>query len=95
MAGTKRTYRIVDSKGRIYLPKDVRREAGIDSGDIIRLEADNGGWIGIMKVELIEAGDQSQEAMEAYVRAAIRQMTDSTRMGLLSELAGLMQKDGE
>lgn len=95
MAGTKRTYRVVDSKGRIYLPKDVRREAGIDSGDIIRLEADNGGWIGIMKVELIEAGDQSQEAMEAYVRAAIRQMTDSTRMGLLSELAGLMQKDGE
>ncbi|MGP8314218.1 AbrB/MazE/SpoVT family DNA-binding domain-containing protein [Enterocloster aldenensis] len=95
MAGTKRTYRIVDSKGRIYLPKDVRRETGIDSGDIIRLEADNGGWIGIMKVELIEAGDQSQEAMEAYVRAAIRQMTDSTRMGLLSELAGLMQKDGE
>lgn len=95
MAGKKRTYRIVDSKGRIYLPKDVRREAGIDSGDIIRLEADNGGWIGIMKVELIEAGDQSQEAMEAYVRAAIRQMTDSTRMGLLSELAGLMQKDGE
>ena len=95
MAGTKRTYRVVDSKGSIYLPKDVRREAGIDSGDIIRLEADNGGWIGIMKVELIEAGDQSQEAMEAYVRAAIRQMTDSTRMGLLSELAGLMQKDGE
>lgn len=95
MAGKKRTYRIVDSKGRIYLPKDMRREAGIDSGDIIRLEADNGGWIGIMKVELIEAGDQSQEAMEAYVRAAIRQMTDSTRMGLLSELAGLMQKDGE
>lgn len=95
MSGTKRIYRIVDSKGRIYLPKDVRREAGIDSGDIIRLEADNGGWIGIMKVELIEAGDQSPEAMEAYVRAAIRQMSEGTHVRLLSELAGLIQKDGE
>lgn len=95
MAGPKRIYRIVDNRGRIYLPKDVREEAGIHSGDIIRLEADNGGWIGVMKVELIEAGDQSLEAMEAYVRAAVRQMPDKSRVSLLAELAGLMQKDGE
>ena len=62
-------------------------------GDIIRLEADNGGWIGLMKVELIEAGDQSPEAMEAYVRAAVRQMPDKSRESLLAELAELIQKD--
>ena len=42
MAGLKRTYRIVDGNGRIYLPKSVREEAGMHPGDIIRLEADNG-----------------------------------------------------
>ena len=70
MAGLKRTYRIVDGNGRIYLPK-----------------------IGLMKVELIEAGDQSPEATEAYVRAAVRQMPDKSRVSLLAELADLMQKD--
>lgn len=93
MARPKRMYRLVDSKGRIYLPKEIRKEAGIECGDIIRLEADNGGWIGIMKVALIETGDQSPEAVEAFVHAAIRQMPDETRIRLLTELAGLMQKE--
>lgn len=57
------------------------------------MEADNGGWIGIMKVNLIETGDQSHEAVEAFVHAAIRQMPDETRIRLLTELAGLMQKE--
>ena len=93
MAGLKRAYRIVDCNGRIYLPKSVREEAGMHPGDIVRMEADSGGWIGLMKVELIEAGDQSPEATEAYVRAAVRQMPDKSRVSLLAELAGLMQKD--
>lgn len=45
MAGLKRTYRIVDGNGRIYLPKSVREEAGMHPGDIIRLEADKSGWL--------------------------------------------------
>ena len=65
MAGLKRTYRIVDGNGRIYLPKSVREEAGMHPGDII----------------------------EAYVRAAVRQMPDKSRVSLLAELADLMQKD--
>ena len=80
----------MDGNGRIYLPKGVREEAGMHPGDIIRLEADKSG---LMKVELIEAGDQSPEATEAYVRAAVRQMPDKSRVSLLAELADLMQKD--
>ena len=90
MAGLKRTYRIVDGNGRIYLPKSVREEAGMHPGDIIRLEADKSGWIGLMKVELIEAGDQSPEATEAYVRAAVRQMPDKSRVSL----AYMADRDG-
>ena len=46
-----------------------------------------------MKVELIEARDQSPEATEAYVRAAVVKMPDKSRVSLLAELADLMQKD--
>lgn len=95
MAGPKKIYRVVDNSGRICLPRSIREEAGIHSGDIVRMQADNGGWIGLMKVELVETGDQSPEAVEAYVRAAVRQMPDKSRVRLLSELAGLMQKDEE
>ena len=34
-----------------------------------------------------EAGDQSPEAIEAYVRAAVRQMPDKSRVSLLAGVA--------
>ncbi|MCD7991297.1 MAG: AbrB/MazE/SpoVT family DNA-binding domain-containing protein [Clostridia bacterium] len=93
MTGPKKIYRVVDDNGRIHIPKAVREEAGITSGDILRMQADGGGQIGMTKVELIEAGDQSPETVEAYVHAAVRRMPDKSRERLLAELAGLMQKD--
>ena len=49
----------------------------------------------VRKVSIIEVGDQSPEAVEAYVRAAIRTMPDDTRLSLISDLSGLMrQKEG-
>ncbi len=40
----------------------------------------------------MEAGDQSPEAVEAYVRAAVKSMPDSTRLELIAELSSLQQK---
>ena len=40
----------------------------------------------------IEAGDQSPEAVEAYVRAAFKSMSDSIRLALIGELSGLLQR---
>ena len=36
-------------------------------------------------------GDQSSEAMEAYVRAAVKQMSGAKLLNLMTELAGMMQ----
>jgi site-specific DNA-adenine methylase len=41
------------------------------------------GAVSIQKVELIEVGDQSPEAVEAFVCAAIKQIPDGTRLGLI------------
>ena len=49
----------------------------------------------VRKMELIEVGDQSPEAVEAYVRAAIKTMPDSIRLSLISDLSGLVQQKGE
>ena len=51
-----------------------------------------GGKITVRKVEVIEVGDQSPEAVEAYVRTAFQFMPDSLRLDLIGELSRLLQK---
>ena len=48
--------------------------------------------ITVRKVEIIEVGDQSPEAVEAYVRTAFQFMPDSLRLDLIGELSRLLQK---
>ena len=84
-------YKLMDAKGRVLIPKALRDEARLSFGDIVALGISEGS-IAVRKVDIGEVGDESPEAVEAYVRAAIRMMPDTTRLGLLSELTGLLQK---
>lgn len=94
MNSGKPIYKLVDGKGRVLIPKELRTAAGMDYGDIVRLGVDDGG-VSVRKVDVIEVGDQSPEAVEAYVRAAFKTMPDSTRLGLIAELTGLMRQQRE
>lgn len=84
-------YKLVDSKGRVLIPKNLREAAKMEYGDIVRLRVEDGS-VSVCKVDIIEAGDQSPEAVEAYVRAAFKSMSDSIRMELIGELSGLLQR---
>ena len=90
----KGVYKIVDGKGRVLIPKDIRAASGMDYGDIVKLSIRQGA-VSIQKVELIEVGDQSPEAVEAFVRAAIKRMPDDTRLGLISDLTELLKQRKE
>lgn len=94
MNSGKHIYKLVDGKGRVLIPKELRTAAGMDYGDIVRLGVDD-GRVSVGKVDVIEVGDQSPEAVEAYVRAAFKTMPDSTRLGLIAELTGLMRQKKE
>ena len=90
----KPVYKLLDQKGRVLIPREMRSAAGMDYGDIVSLGLAD-GRVTVRKVSIIEVGDQSPEAVEAYVRAAIRTMPDDTRLSLISDLSGLMrQKEG-
>ncbi len=39
----KNTYRIIDSKGRVLIPKDMRSASGLDYGDIVKLNVHSEG----------------------------------------------------
>lgn len=88
---SKPIYRLIDGKGRILIPKAVRESAGMDYGDIVRLGILD-GKVCMQKVDIIEVGDQSPEAVEAYVRAVVKSMPDSKRLELLGELTCLLQR---
>ena len=75
---SKPMYRLVDGKGRVLIPKSMREAAKLEYGDIVCL-----GMAG---------GDQSPEAVEAYVRTAFQFMPDSLRLDLIGELSRLLQK---
>lgn len=92
--GVKSVYKLMDGKGRVLIPIEMRSAAGMNYGDIVKVGLMNGG-ISVQKVELIEIGDQSPEAVEAYVRAAIKLMADDTRINLISDITSLLQQKGE
>lgn len=94
MNNSKPIYKLVDGKGRVLIPKELRVAARMEYGDIVRLGIEN-GRVSVCKVDIIEAGDQSPEAVEAFVRAAFKNMPDNIRLGLISELTGLMQQKKE
>ena len=84
-------YKLVDGKGRVLIPKALRDAGKMDYGDIVRLGLAD-GRVTVRKVDIVEVGDQSPEAVEAYVRAAFKSMPDATRLELIAELSGLLQK---
>lgn len=90
----KPTYKLIDCKGRVLIPKELRTASGMDYGDIVRLGL-SGGKVSVQKVDIIEVGDQSPDAVEAYVRAAFKTMPDDVKLQLIAELTGLLQsKEG-
>lgn len=84
-------YKILDDKGRVLIPKALRAAAEMEHGDIVRLGIQK-GVITAKKVDLIEIGDQSPEAVEAFVRAAIRDMPEETQIGIAARLLELIEQ---
>ena len=49
----KNSYKVIDSKGRVYLTKELRDKLNVDIGDIVKVEF-NKNNINIKKIEIIE-----------------------------------------
>lgn len=84
-------YKIVDAKGRVLIPKALRSAVEMDHGDIVRLGIQK-GVITAKKVDLIEIGDQSPEAVEAFVCAAIRDMPEDKLISIAAKLLDIIEK---
>ena len=91
MSKEKPIYKILDGKGRVLIPKELRTAAEMDYGDIVRLGVQK-GVVTTKKVDIIEIGDQSPEAVEAFVRAAIKDMPKETQIAIAARLLELVER---
>lgn len=87
-------YKIIDGKGRVLIPRELRAASGMEYGDIVRLELSD-GRVSVKKIDIIEIGDKSPEAVEAYVSAAIREMPEEKQIAIAARLLELLQQRKE
>lgn len=77
----KPVYKLLDEKGRVLIPLEMRQKAEMEKGDILKVSI-NSGKIVISKVDILEVGKQDAEAVEAYVHAAVKTMSHESRWHL-------------
>ncbi len=91
---SKIVYKVMDDKGRVLIPKEMRSIAEIDRGDIVKLGMVK-GKVTVQKVNLIEVGDKSPQAVEAYVFSAVKTMEKQTLLSLAAKLIELIDQNKE
>ena len=91
---SKSIYKVVDDKGRVLIPKELRCATEIGHGDIVKLGMDK-GRVTAQKIDLIEIGDQSPQAVEAYVFSAVKTMEKQTLLSLAARLINLIDEQNK
>lgn len=86
-------YKLLDEKGRVLIPKELRQKTEMESGDIVKLIV-SGGKIQISKVDIVEIGRQDAEAVEAYVNAAVKTMSHEKQVALAARILKYAQQEG-
>jgi len=79
MNNGKPVYKLIDGKGRVLIPKELRTAAGLDYGDIVRLGITN-GKVSVRKVDIIEVG-QAEPACEPRVQICKARLPCCSRRG--------------
>ena len=89
-------YKVLDERGRITIPLDDRKEAGLFPGDVIRLSLDaETRRIVISKADVMDYEKEDPEMLEACIYAAVRTLTREKKVALAASLLSPMaEKNG-
>lgn len=83
----KAIYKILDDKGRITIPLQYRKAAGLLAGDVVRVAKDgNGNGLILTKAEVVDFAAEDPEMMEACIYAAVRTLSREKKLELAASL---------
>ena len=88
---SKPIYKLLDEKGRVLIPKELRDKAEMECGDILKLSA-KGGVLTAIKIDILEIGSQNPEAVEEYIHAAVKTMSHEKQVALASRILKLAEQ---
>jgi AbrB family looped-hinge helix DNA binding protein len=87
-------YKLLDEKGRVLIPREVREKTDLQQGDIVKLSVMN-GRVCVAKVDIVEAGKQDAESVEAFIHAAVKNMSHEKQVALASRILRYAENNQE
>jgi len=84
-------FKVVDDKGRVLLPHDIRTSLGIEKGDVVGITSGRGS-IAVKKAVVLADESMPIEAKECYVQSVVREFDGKALVGLLELIARLIQE---
>jgi len=86
-------YKVIDSSGRVNIPKSMRDEAGISIGDIVKVSVDTeNNEVKVSRFDFIDLSEESSEKTKRHIMAAIEHMSSEKKVEVATSLLGSCQK---
>lgn len=90
MSEERPVYKIMDKRGRITIPKELRTKADIENGDVIHLYAEE-EKVCIRKVEVVHAEIGDKKRIESTVFSALSEMDESSLLKTSRKIVRLLE----
>lgn len=80
-------YKIIDNNGRVTIPKNMREEAGISVGDIVKVSVDaNDSTVRVSRFDFIDVSENISGDLPNPTLAVINKMPGEKKIELASHL---------
>lgn len=94
MKNTKKIYKILDSQGRVVLPRELREEVDIQKGDIIEFSVRDNAII-VEKLDVIKLNDDSLDSLLNTVISTVKKLDKGSLLLLTKRLVEFAEKKEE
>ena len=88
---SKPIFKIVDERGRVVVPKNMRESVGIAIGDVVAVTVSKGS-INVKKALVLEDSAMPMDAKIAYAETIAREMSTDALTDLLELAVKLLQE---
>ena len=82
-------FKILDDKGRVLVPQEIRSSLGLSKGDVVALRTE-AGRLTVKKAVVVEGAHMPPAAKKAYVESALREFNGEQLAELLALIAQLV-----
>lgn len=94
MKNTKKIYKILDSQGRVVLPRELREEVDIQKGDIIEFSVHDNAII-VEKLDVVKLNDDSLDSLLNAVISTAKKLDKGSLLMLTKRLVEFAEKKEE